>query len=101
MLGDSEPCGLHSPLTEATSVLLNSAIGAEGAEALERPDAPDVTVGPVRLQGVVADRIYGLESEGLGAVALRPATGHAAKKVGLAGTDRAGTSPAELLQRIV
>lgn len=46
--------------TEATSVLLVSAIGAERAEAVERPDPIRVAVGPVELQRVIAHRLYGL-----------------------------------------
>ncbi len=78
-----------------------AAVGAEGPQALERPDAPGVAVRPVRLQGVVADRIDGLQNERVGAVALRETAGHPAEEIGLAGADRAGAGAAERLERVV
>ena len=58
-------------------------------------------VGPVGLEGVVADGLDALQDERLGAITLRCAAVHAAEEVGLAGTDRAGTGATQVLQRIV
>src|SRR6185436_7630898 len=87
--------------TEATSVLLNSAIRTKRPQPLIRPDPIRMPVRPVRLQGVVADRLYRVESERRGRVALGEAAGHAAEEVGLAGAGGAGAGAAELFERIV
>src|SRR5213075_1982034 len=57
--------------TEATSVLLLATTRAEGAQSLERPDAVGVTVHPIRLDRVVADRFDVAQIERRGNVALR------------------------------
>ena len=82
-------------------MLLLPAIGAEGAEAFEGPDAVAVAVGPVGLEGVVADGLDGVEQERRGSVALGAAAGHASEEVGLAAADGAGAGAAELFERIV
>lgn len=60
-----------------------------------------MTVGPVRLEGVVADRGDAEELERRGGVAGRGAGGHAAEEVGLAGAAGAGTGAAKGFERIV
>ena len=60
-----------------------------------------MSVRPVGLEGVVADRLDRGEVERLGAVALGTAAVHPAEKVGLAGARGTGTGAAELVERVV
>jgi hypothetical protein len=74
---------------------------AKRAETVIRPHPVRVSVRPIRLEGVVADRGDALELERRGGVAGRGAGGHAAEKVGLAGAAGAGAGAAERFERIV
>lgn len=82
-------------------MFLLPAIRTERPQPFVRPDPIGMAVRPVGLEGVVADRIYGLENERFGTVVLRAASVHAAEEVGLAGAGGAGAGAAELFERIV
>lgn len=58
-------------------------------------------VGPVGLEGVVADLLDGHELERRGGVALGETAGHTAEEVGLAGADGAGAVATEVFERVV
>src|SRR5687768_8034446 len=86
----------------APGLRLNTAgvAGTGSAEAIEGPDSVGVTIGPVRLQTVIADPIDRSDFEGA-VRELARCGGNASEEVRFSRATRAGTVSAQVFQEVI